>query len=335
MLYKLGKSGKKFDSIDPQPFTGLPREKELEDLIAQNLWDVLFESSGLMPIFQERAWQPEADIYALNEEGDLVIFELKRDDVGSGAVHQALRYCEKGVRLSYSSLEGMFSTYRGGASVNLQEEHRVAFELEHPLEKAAFNKKQRLMIVGSAGDDELIRNVDYWKSKGLSLDFVPYRLYSINGEQYFEFFSLPHDQHSNPAHLKGVLFDTNRSYNEDSIWYMCENARVAAFGGVKGIIHSLRRRDIVFLYHKGHGIVAAGRVRSDTVREDASVDGLYHEIEWLTSIPKRGGVLKAMPAWEVKQVMNRNFWWAKTMKSPFLNSEDTAKLLDSLKARLA
>lgn len=54
----------------------------MEDLLAQNLWDVLFEDSQLMPIFQERLWQPEADIYALNEQGDLVIFELKRANAG-------------------------------------------------------------------------------------------------------------------------------------------------------------------------------------------------------------------------------------------------------------
>jgi RecB family endonuclease NucS len=91
MLYKLGKTAGKFNSLKAVPFEGLPREKELEDLIAQNLCDVLFESDDLMPIFQERVWQPEADIYALNEQGDLFIFELKRDEVGDGAVHQALR----------------------------------------------------------------------------------------------------------------------------------------------------------------------------------------------------------------------------------------------------
>jgi hypothetical protein len=47
VLYKLGRSAKTFDSIDPLPFSGLPLEKELEDLLAQNLWDVLFESSQL------------------------------------------------------------------------------------------------------------------------------------------------------------------------------------------------------------------------------------------------------------------------------------------------
>jgi hypothetical protein len=146
---------------------------------------------------------------------------------------------------------------------------------------------------------------------------------------------LPYDKHSNPAHLKGVIFDTNRSYNEDSIWYMCENSRVAAFGGIKGIVHSLRRKDIVFLYHKGFGIVAAGRVRSDVVRADASVDGLYHELEWLTPVPTRTGVLKAMPPSEIQTVMKRNFWWAKTMKAPFLDSKDTATLLEALEVKLS
>ena len=132
-----------------------------------------------------------------------------------------------------------------------------------------------------------------------------------------------------------MIFDTNRSYDEDAIWYMCEKKRVAAFGGIKGIVHSLRRKDVVFLYHKGYGIVAAGRVESDAVREDKAVDGLYHELDWLTPVPQRGDPLHAMPAWEIKKVMKRNFWWAKTMKPPFLNSGDTATLVEGVKAKLS
>jgi hypothetical protein len=326
MLYKLGKSGQKFTAIDPLPFAGLPREKELENLIAQNLWDVLFESSELMPIFQERAWQPEADIYALDENGDLMIFELKRDDVGSGAVHQALRYCEKAARFNYTDLEAKLTSYRSGTTLNLQEEHRIAFEREHPLEQNDFNRKQHLMIVGSAGDDELIQNVAYWKSRGLWIDFIPYRVYRIAGEDYFEFFSLPYDSHSNPAHAKGVIFDTNLSYDPQSIWYMCDNDRVAAFGGIKGIVHSLAKGDVIFLYHKGHGIVAAGEVRGD-VKADASWDALYRKLKWLTPKPNKGTPIKSMPASEIKKAMGFGFWWAKTMKPPFLNRTEASKLL--------
>ena len=333
MLYKLTKTDNKFDSIKPLPFSRIPLEKELEDLLAQNLWDVLFEGNELMPIFQERSWQPEADIYALNEQGDLVIFELKRAHADGGAVHQALRYCEKAGRYSYDHLEGKLRTYRRNETLDLQEEHQFVFNLEHPLDKSKFNTKQHLIIVGSAGDNELVRNVDYWKSKGLSLSFIPYRIYHIAGEYYFEFFSLPYDIHSNPAYVKGVIFDTNLSYNNESIWYMCERNRVAAFGGIKGIVHSLKKGDMVFLYHKGKGIIAAGEVRSD-VKEDKNEDALYRDLKWLTSTPKKGQPLKSMSAAQIKQTMGFGFWWAKTMKPPFLNKEEAMKLLGELKTVL-
>lgn len=333
MLYKLAKSAEKFDSIDPLPFSGLPLEKELEDLLAQNLWDVLFESSQLMPIFQERSWQPEADIYALNEQGDLVIFELKRAHADGGAVHQAFRYCEKGGRYGYGKLEKMLRVYRKGKLVDLQQEHKAAFDLEHPLDRSAFNRKQQLFIVGSAGDEELIRNIDYWKLKGIPLNFIPYRVYEIAGADYFEFFSPPYDQHSNPADTKGVIFDTNLSYDEDSIWYMCEHNRVAAFGDVKSIVHSFNKGDIVFLYHKGRGIVAAGEVKSD-VKEDAAADAMFRDLKWLTTKPARNVPLKFMPVPQIKEVTGRNFWWAKTMKAPFLNKEEAAHLLGELKKAL-
>lgn len=334
MLYKLGKSANSFDSIDPLPFYGLPLEKELEDLLAQNLWDVLFEGSKLMPVRQERAWQPEADIYALNEQGDLVIFELKRASADGGAVHQALRYCEKAGRFGYEKLEEMLRQYRNDDSLSLQEEHQNGFDLEHPLDRSAFNKIQRLVIVGNAGSADLIRNVDYWKSKGLPIEFAPYRVYKIKDDHYFEFFSLPYDQHSNPAQMKGVIFDTNLSYVQDGIWYMCEGNRVAAFGNVKGIVHSFSKGDIAFLYHKGHGIVAAGKVKSD-VKEDKEWDALYLDLEWLTARPKKGELLKALSAAEIKRIMGFNFWWAKTMKPPFLNQLESSQLLDALKNIMA
>lgn len=98
MLYRLNTSDGKYDRLDPLPFKDFAhfgkREKELEHLIAGSILDVLFENASLMPIFQERQYQGEADIYALNEQGDLVIFELKRGTAGDGAVHQALRYAQ-------------------------------------------------------------------------------------------------------------------------------------------------------------------------------------------------------------------------------------------------
>jgi hypothetical protein len=333
MLYKLGKTGKRFTSIDPLAFSHMPLEKDLENLLAQNLWDVLFESSRLMPLFQERAWQPEADIYALNESGDLVVFELKRAKAKDTTAIQALRYCEKASQLDYDKLEKMLRKYRDDPSLSLQETHQAECGLERQLDRSAFNRQQHIMIVGSATDDKLVRNIDYWKSRGLSIDFVPYRLYRIGREDYFEFFSLPYDQHSNPADRKGVIFDTNRSYKQDAIWYMTQKNRVAAFGPIKGIVHSLNKKDLVFLYHKGFGVIAAGEVASD-VFEDPSWDGNYCAVKWQTPVPIEGEPIKALSPSQIQHAVGRNFWWAKTMKVPYLDEKESGKLLRKLKALL-
>jgi hypothetical protein len=333
MLYKLGQTKGVFDSIKPVAFQNVGLEKHLENLLAENLLEVLFEAE-LMPIFQERPWQAEADIYALNRKGDVVIFELKRAGAGGSAVHQALRYCEEASHWQYETLQTMLAKYQGKELVDLQQEHQNSFVFEKPLEKSVFNARQHLIVVGSAGDDDLVGNVDYWKSKGIWLDFIPYRVYQIGDEHYFEFFSIPYDRHLNPAGKKGVLFDTNRSYNEDDIWYMCENGRVAAFGRIKGVVYSLGKGDLVFLYHKGEGIVAAGEVKSD-VKADAEKDGLYRELKWLTPVPVRGREHKAMTPSRIREVLGHDFWWAITIKRPHLSMDEAKTLLEALKKYLA
>ena len=337
MLYKLQKSPHgHYESLKPIPFEGLPKEKELEDLLAANLWDVLFEAESRFqnfPIFQERSWQPESDIYALNRQGDVVIYELKRDSAGASAVHQALRYCEKASRYSYDDLQNMLRKYKKDADLDLRQEHQAAFELERPLDIAQFNRHQHLVIIGTGGDAELVRNIDYWKSRGLSIEFIPYRVYRIKEggkeEFYFEFFSIPYDTHSNPAHTKGVIFDTNYTWDEDGIWYMCENERVAAFGGIKTIVGSLNPNDTVFLYHKGVGIVAAGVVRGK-VEDDDEWDACYRKLKWLTPVPKRDAPMKGLSAAEIRAVMGYGFFWAKTMKPPYLTADESKRLVEAV-----
>lgn len=327
----------KYDTVEPLGFKDFSQlghvEKDLENLLATNLLDVFFEENQLMPIFQERARQEEADIYALNQSGDLVVFELKRAVAGSGAVHQALRYCEHAAPWDYAKLQKRYHTYicknnPNLEEVNLQEEHRENFNLDKPLDKDKFNQQQHLMIVGSAANASLMQTIDYWKKQGLSIDFLPYRVYEINNELYFEFFSLPYDIHSNPAYVKGFIFDTCKTYYDKSVGYMCENSRVAAFGGQKRIIYRIQKNDIVFLYNRGQGIIAAGKVKSN-VNEDADLDALYRDIEWLTNKPVVEN-LNPMPVWVIKETLGHNFFWARTIKTPYLSKEESELLLTAL-----
>ena len=339
MLYKLSNQ---FNHIEPLPFKDIASfgrlEKDLENLIANNLLGVLFEDARLLPICQERRGKQEADIYALNEDGDLHIFELKRSTAGEDAVHQALRYAQTAGQWRYNQLQERFKRYREKSKrypdqeIDLAEAHQEAFELDNPLGVEAFNRRQHLIVIGSGGDDKLIAAVDYWKQRGISIKFLPYRIYELAGEQYFDFFDVPYDSHKNPADEKGVLFDTNLSYDKEAIWYMMENDRVAAFGDRGPSVERLKVGDFVFFSHKGTGVVAAAKVRPGRVQIDRGAH--YRDVEFITPIPQKGTELKAIPFKKISKVTGKKFFHARTIKVPYLSKSEACHLANVLRRHL-
>jgi hypothetical protein len=331
MLYLLNDE---FDQLQPVPFTDFSQlgklEIDLEDLLARHI-EQLFEDSPLLPFFRQRPLQPECDIYALNEIGDIVLFELKRASVGSDALDQLFRYMQESGRWSYAEIARRYEVY--GGKDELRAAHQAAFNLPEELPDDHFNRNQRLVLVGSAADTALIQAIDFWKRKGLPVEFIPYRVYDVGGRKYFEFFSKPHDVHVNPAGFKGVLFDTCRRYIDDAAIYMIQRQRVSAFGDRKTAVKVFKQGDYVFYSHSGLGLIAAGKIRSREVKADkyGEHDELYMDVELLTNAPSDIGALTpAMPFRQVKQTLGRGFWWAKVAKVPYLDREESERLLDEL-----
>lgn len=336
MLFKVSSSDGDLNSLEPMPFRSVSHfdklEKDLEILIAENLLDVLFGESPLLPIFQERKLQAEADIYALNRNGDLVIFELKRGAASSDAVIQLMRYAQDCGNWSYKKIERKFRQYSNSED-SLAEIHKNEFNLDRPLKPLEFNRDQHLIIIGNASNSELIHSVDYWKEKGISIQFVPYRLYQISDDIYFELFAHPYDKHHNPAKIKGVIFDTNKSYGDHYVWHMFENKRVSAFGDIKGVIGYLSPKDFVFYSHKGLGIIAAAKVQGPVKSEGDNEN--YRDVEFLTPVPEQeDGIKNYISFSEVSSLLDQSFFWARTIKSPYLSKNDSEILLQELKDRM-
>lgn len=344
MLYELDLDADPSSALEPIEFKDLDDvnkvEKDLEEIISKNLVDYLFQEARLLPIFQERQWQEEGDMYAIDPNGDLVIFELKRKTAQRSAVNQLLRYSEKAGKWKYKKLNDMYKDYVKGKEgevkypQSLQERHQEAHGLQEPLQPHEFNRQQKLRIVGNAADEDLIETVDYWKRQGLSIDYVPYRLYDLDSDLYFEFFSLPYDRHRNPGEVKGVLFDTNASWDEDAIWEMMEKKRVAAYGDAKKNAKHVEKGDYVFFYHKGKGIIAAGKVNS-RLKKDPENEEWYRDVEFKTKVPKRSeGVKSYMSPSDVIEATGQTFFWARTIKVPYLDRNEAKNLLSKLKKEL-
>ena len=337
MLYKLTTTSNSFDRLKPVGFKDFSdfdkREKDLENLIAENILEVLFEDAPLMPVFQERPMQKEADIYALDKSGNLIIFELKRSSAGVDAVIQALSYAQDAGQWSYTKLQDKYRQYSNSES-ELVFAHQEAFFLEAPLNSKEINKQQKIIIIGSAADESLISAVDYWRKQNFLIEFLPYRVYELAREYFFEFFALPYDKHHNPAKVKGVLFDTCRNHDENALWDMMENQRVAAFGNAKRFVHYVYPNDIVFFSHVGEGIVAAAKVRPGPVLS-LEPETRYRNVEFLTPVPLNGEEIRAMPFSTVSEITGHdNFYWASTIKRPYLSAEEAENLVDELRQYL-
>ena len=110
---------------------------------------------------------------------------------------------------------------------------------------------------------------------------------------------------------------------------MMDNKRVAAFGDAQIFVQYIRPGDIVFFSHTGVGIVAAARVQGQ-VQFDGD-DTAYRTVEFLTSFPEpNGNEIPAMPFNEVAEFTGKKFFWARTVKVPYLSMSEAESLVVEL-----
>lgn len=91
--------------------------------------------------------------------------------------------------------------------------------------------------------------------------------------------------------------------------------------------------DIVFFSHKWTGLVAAGRVKKGSIKSPDDKT-LYRNVEFITPIPKREQPIKAMPFGKVSKITGKSFFWARTIKVPYLSKDEAEILAKELKAYL-
>lgn len=331
MLYKYkGKDNiEMLPSYNFEDLGGL--EKDLENLLANNLSDLYSEDGQLMPIFQERSWQSEPDLCALDKNGNLVIFELKRGNVPGDTTIQVMRYCQDYGQKNYFELAKLYKIYTG--KDNLKEAHAEAFGLDSPLQIEEFNRKQKLIVIGSSSDSYLMDAIDYWRRNGIDIDYIPYRFYKINNEIFFEFFAKPYDYHVNVADIKGILFDTNKTYGPNDIWDMFANSKVSAYGSVKTCVNSFNKGDYVLYYHVGWGVVGAGIIKSSKTKEDKSKEEMYLDVDLITPRVTCEQDLRCVSVSELRELLKKNFYFAKTTKVPYLTVDESKKVIDLLKQK--
>lgn len=133
---------------------------------------------------------------------------------------------------------------------------------------------------------------------------------------------------------KGIMFDTNKTYFDTATFDMLTDGKISAYDDACKYLRSFRIGDIVFYYVKGKGVVAAGEVCSD-IKEcqyHGSIEN-YRTVKRL--VPKEVPTeekLKGISPSEIKALFGgKGFYWASTVKTPFLRGDEPNVLLRKLK----
>ena len=314
----------------PQHFS--LREEHIENFVKSRISEIVSEDH-LMLIGQQRKWQEEADLLAIDKAGVLYIFELKRQRSNAENLLQVMRYGQIFGRYPYEDLQNL-ARRQQKLEGSLQEAHQKHFDLKEPIEESEFNVKQHFVLVTNGVDADTISAVHYWSGMGVNISCSPFRLYEINGRPYIQFDTF------NPA--GDVVVETNTQHfivNTNSAWMESawnemlgtrEEGKASAYYGRKRSICNISANSIIYLYHTGVGVIAKGKA-ADSFKKAPCGDDVDEEFyvpldfEW--AVDQDDWDRQAIPAGEINSRLDAGHRFRQTV---FSVSEKMAQVIDEL-----
>ena len=137
--------------------------------------------------------------------------------------------------------------------------------------------------------------------------------------------------------VKGIIFDTNKTYSEVSTMDMLLSNKISAYDDKAHLIDRFNIGDYVFFSVKGVGVVAAGKIVSETDDIEYN-DGLYEKfkvVDFITpeshQIPHGEEELKGLSWNKIVSVLGHDFYKARTDKTPYLSESECETLIEELK----
>lgn len=163
-----------FSEYSNESFQESHNEKTLQDWLESNPEGIL-EENELLIIGREVLTDQGAkiDLLGVDSAGDVIVVELKRGRTPRDTVAQALEYAAFAERLDVNQLEAISQTYMNDESLNFAEHHRQHFELRES-DAVAFNKNQRIVIVGQDITARIRQTAQFLNSKGVSVTCVEF-----------------------------------------------------------------------------------------------------------------------------------------------------------------
>jgi hypothetical protein len=172
-IWRLGDKPERVD------FSPMETEEKLEDILAS---DLSILSPNLMLIGRQiyTAHGYYIDILAMNEEGNLIIVEIKKNKTPRDVVAQALDYASWVQGLSYEEISGIYGEKNPGKE--FEEGFFEAFASNPPLK---LNQSHEMVVVASELDQSTERIIDYLSDNfGVPVNALFFRHFKEGSKEY-------------------------------------------------------------------------------------------------------------------------------------------------------
>ena len=258
----------KNDQLEPMNKISLNLEKRLKKWIFD---DISLLGVDLLVLGQEihTEYGGFIDILAIDEDGNLVIIELKRDKTPRDIIAQCLDYGTWVKDLSYEEIIGIYSSYM---NLDLEKEFEEYFNINIPDE---INKNYRIIIVAESLDESTERianhlNEDY----NVDINAIFFNIFEKDGNEFIgrSWLKDPEDiiiEKKRKQKWTGYYFvNTGIADGKPRKWELnIKYNFVSAGGGNRWInaIKKLKNGDKIFALIKKNGYVGYGIVEEEAV----------------------------------------------------------------------
>lgn len=175
-LWTIQEDGRGNLSADPVDTTDhTESEKQLEDLLVKTP-ELLMPGLRLVGR-QTPAASGALDLLGVSEDGNLMVFELKRGILTRDAVAQVVDYASYLGGLESEELITHVSQRSGTGGIEKIEDFRNWYEREFPSVPDGYTNRPSMVLVGLGADDRTRRMVDFLSSGGLDISLITFHAF--------------------------------------------------------------------------------------------------------------------------------------------------------------
>lgn len=282
----VGQSIWKVDKIPERlPFAKLKNENELEDMICQDM-GILYEN--WLPIGRQVVTEfgGKIDVMAIDESGNLVVIELKKNKTPREVITQAIDYASWVKKLDSSKIASIYNKYSNGLTHRFESlDEALKEKFGYAFDEDEINNGHQIVIVASEMDLSTERIVMYLNDYEIPINTVFFNVFRDGDSRYLsrawlidpavtqEKANLPKESDKQPwngeyyvsfGHNMGRNWDDAREYNF-----------ISAGGGrwYSKTLNQLSKGDRVWVNIPHTGYVGVGIVEEPAVMaKDFSVE---------------------------------------------------------------